>query len=79
METEHPPLANPSLRDQIVFSIGFALSQNRDLLRRMVREHVSDEAREQLGKRVVEHLELSGFEIDEGERVMRKHDRGRGW
>jgi hypothetical protein len=29
--------------------------------------------------RVVEHLELSGYEIDEQERVIRKRDRGRGW
>jgi hypothetical protein len=31
-----------------------------------------DATRKQLAKRVVEHLELSGFQIDEGEQVMRK-------
>jgi hypothetical protein len=32
----------------------------------------SDGPRQQLGKRVVEHLELSGFEIDEDGQVIRK-------
>jgi hypothetical protein len=31
-----------------------------------------DDARQQLADRVVDHLELSGFEIDEAEQVMRK-------
>jgi hypothetical protein len=56
----------------LVSSIGFAISQNRDLLRRLLKEHVTDAAREQLAKRVVEHLELSGFQIDEGAQLMRK-------
>jgi hypothetical protein len=60
-----------SFRDQLMFSIGFAIGRNRDLLRRLLKEHVSDTTREQLAKRVVEHLELSGFEIDEGAQVMR--------
>jgi hypothetical protein len=30
-------------------------------------------------KTVIEHLEMSGFKIDEGEKIMRKRDRGRGW
>jgi hypothetical protein len=68
-----------SFRAQLAFSIGFAIGQNRDLLRRLLKEHVTDATREQLAKRVVEHLELSGFEIDEAEQVMRKLDRGRGW
>jgi hypothetical protein len=42
-------------RDQVTFSIGFAISRNRDLLRRMLSEHVTDATREQLAKRVVEH------------------------
>lgn len=54
---------------------------NRDLLRRILKEHVADDARQMLAKRVVvEHLELSGFEIDEERQVMRKkpptHGRG---
>jgi hypothetical protein len=54
--------------DQLLFSIG----QNRDLLRRLLKEHVTDATREQLAKRVVDHLELSGFEIDEARQVMMK-------
>ena len=50
-----------------------------NMLRRLLKEHVTDDARQQLAKRVVEQLELSGFEIDEQERVMRKKDGGRGW
>jgi hypothetical protein len=49
----------------VIFSIGFAISHNRDLLRRLLKGHVADDVREQLAKRVVEHLERSGFEIDE--------------
>jgi regulator of RNase E activity RraB len=48
-------------------------------VRRLLEEHVTNDTREQLAKRAVEQLELSGFEIDEGEQVMRKRDRGRGW
>jgi hypothetical protein len=33
---------------------------------------VTDDTRRMLAERVVEHLELSGFEIDEAEQVMRK-------
>jgi hypothetical protein len=33
---------------------------------------VTDDARQMLAERVVQHLELSGFEIDEAEQVMRK-------
>jgi hypothetical protein len=54
------------------FSIGFAIGQNRDLLRRMLKEHTPDDARRQLARRVVEHLELSGFEIDESAQTMTK-------
>lgn len=39
----------------------FAISQNRDLLRRLLKEHVTDATSQQLAKRVVEHLELSGL------------------
>jgi hypothetical protein len=46
--------------------------RSRDLLRRLLKDHVADDARQQLAARVVEHLELSGFEIDETDQVMRK-------
>jgi hypothetical protein len=54
-----------SFRDQLVFSIGFAVSQSRHLLRRLLKEHAPDDARQQLAQRVVRHLEESGFELDE--------------
>jgi hypothetical protein len=47
--------------DQLLFSIGFAIGQQRDPLRPMLTEHVTDATREQLAKRAVEHLELSGL------------------
>jgi uncharacterized protein (DUF342 family) len=65
-------LARYSFRAQLAFSIGFAVSQSRDLLRRLLKEHVTDDARQQLAERVIDHLERSGFEVDEGEQVMRK-------
>jgi hypothetical protein len=61
-----------SFRDQLAFSIGFAVSRSRDLLRRLIKEHVTDDTRAQLAERVVEHLERSGFEIDESEQAMRR-------
>jgi hypothetical protein len=67
-----PPVDHSSFRDQLGFSIGFAVSQSRDLLRRLLKEHVADDARQQLAARVVAHLEQSGFEIDEADQVMRK-------
>jgi hypothetical protein len=67
-----PAVDHRSFRDQFAFSIGFAVSQSRALLRRLLKEHAPDDARQMLAERVVEHLELSGFEIDEGEQVMRK-------
>jgi hypothetical protein len=33
---------------------------------------VTDDTSEMPGKKVVEHLELSGFEIDEHEQVMKR-------
>jgi hypothetical protein len=62
----------PLLRDQLAFSIDFAVTRSRALLRRLLTEHAPDDTRQQLAARVVEHLEQSGFEIDEGEQVMRK-------
>jgi hypothetical protein len=38
----------------------------------MLKEHTADDARQMIAKRVIEHLELSGFEIDETDQVMRK-------
>jgi hypothetical protein len=61
-----------SFRDQLAFSLGFAVSRSRALLRRLLTEHAPDDARQQLAARVVEHLEQSGFEIDEHAQVMRK-------
>jgi hypothetical protein len=61
-----------SFRAQLAFSIGFAVSRSRDLLRRLLKEHAPDDARQMLAERVVDHLELSGFEIDEADQVMRK-------
>jgi hypothetical protein len=61
-----------SFRDQLAFSIGFAVTRSRTLLRRLLTEHAPDDARQQLAARVVEHLERAGFEIDEAEQVMRK-------
>ena len=36
-----------------------------DMLRRLLREHAPDDARCELAERVVQHLEGSGFELDE--------------
>jgi DNA-directed RNA polymerase specialized sigma54-like protein len=61
-----------SFRNQLAFSIGFAVSRSRALLRRVLNEHAPDDARRVIAERVVEHLEKSGFVIDEAEQVMRK-------
>jgi hypothetical protein len=61
-----------SFRDQLAFAIGFAVSRSRDLLRRMLKEHAPDDARQQLAERVLRHLEQSGFELDEGGQTLRK-------
>jgi hypothetical protein len=61
-----------SFRDQLAFAIGFAVCRSRSLLRRMVKEHAPDDARQQLAERVVEHLEQSGFEVDEDGQVLRR-------
>jgi hypothetical protein len=66
-----------SFRAQLVFSIGFALSRSRDLLRRLLREHAPDDARRELAERVVEQLEGSGFELDEDARVLRQRPQGK--
>jgi hypothetical protein len=61
-----------SFRDQLAFSIGFVVSSNHVLLRRMLKEQTSDDARAQLDELVIGHLELSGFVIDEEHQVLRK-------
>jgi hypothetical protein len=61
-----------SFRDQLALSIGFAVTRSRDLLRRILKEHAPDDARQQLDHRVLDHLEQSGFEIDEEHQVLRK-------
>jgi hypothetical protein len=61
-----------SFHDELAFSIGFAVTRSRALLRRLLTEHAPDDARQQLAARVVEHLEQSGFEIDEEHQVLRK-------
>jgi hypothetical protein len=61
-----------SFRDQLVFSIGLAVSRSRDLLRRILKDHVTDDVRQQLAERVVQDLEQSGFELDEQGQVLRR-------
>jgi hypothetical protein len=61
-----------SFRDQLAFSIGFAIGRSRDLLRRLLREHAPDDARRELAQRVVSHLEQSGFDVDEEGQALRK-------
>jgi hypothetical protein len=62
---QNRPVDHRSFRDQLAFSIGFAVTRSRALLRRLLIEHAPDDARQQLAARVVEQLEQSGFEIDE--------------
>ena len=64
-----------SFRDQLAFSIGFAVTRSRDLLRRILKEHAPDDARQMLAQRVVEHLEQAGFEIDEAGEALRRKPR----
>ena len=61
-----------SFRDQLAFSIGFALSGSRDLLRRLLREHAPDDARQSSPSGSWSTSKQSGFEIDEAAQVMRK-------
>jgi hypothetical protein len=71
-EQEHAAVDHRSFRDQLAFSIGFAVTRSRDLLRRLLKEHAPDDARQMLAERVVEQLEQSGFEINEADQVMKK-------
>jgi hypothetical protein len=43
-----------------------------DLLRDILRKHTTDEERDQYARRVVRHLEQSGFELDEERQALRK-------
>jgi hypothetical protein len=61
-----------SFRQHLVFSIGFALTRSRSLLRRLLKEHAPDVARQELAERVVKHLEQSGFDLDEETRALRQ-------
>jgi hypothetical protein len=65
MEHRSLPLPTP-LFDRL------SIERNQPLLRRALREHMSDDAREMLAKRVLEHLQLWGFEIDEDVRALRR-------
>jgi hypothetical protein len=67
-----PPVDHQSFRDQLAFSIGFAVTPSRALLQRLLTEHAPDDARQQLAARVIKHLEQSGFEIDEEHQVLGK-------
>jgi hypothetical protein len=73
--SENIDMDHRSFRDQLAFSIGFAVTRSRGLLRRILAEHTPDDARRQLADRVLEHLEQSGFEIDEAGEVLRKKPR----
>ena len=61
-----------SLRAQLVSAVAYVAGQSRQLLRRIARDHTADDAGPMLGERVVQHLELSGFEINEAEQTIRK-------
>jgi hypothetical protein len=61
-----------SFRDHLVFSIGFALTRSRSLLRRLLQEHAADDAQHELAERVVKHLERSGFELDDQAGTLRQ-------
>ena len=71
-QNQNNPMDHRSFRAQLVFSIGFALSRSRELLRRVLREHAPDDARRELAERVVKDLEGSGFELDEQARALRQ-------
>jgi hypothetical protein len=57
---------------RLTSSIGFAVSCSRNLLRRLFKKHAPDDARQELAERVVEHLEASGFEIDEAGAALKE-------
>jgi hypothetical protein len=61
-----------SFRQHLVFSIGLALTGSRSLLRRLLKEHVSDQTRHELGERIISHLDQSGYELDEAGQALKK-------
>jgi predicted metal-dependent phosphotriesterase family hydrolase len=61
-----------SFREQLTFSIGFAVTRSRDLLRRILKDHTSGDARQMIAERVLQQIEQSGFEIDDVNQIMRK-------
>jgi hypothetical protein len=65
-----PDRDHRSFCDQLVLSIGFAVARSSHLLGLLIREHAPDDARYQLAERVVEHLEASGFQVDEAGEVL---------
>jgi hypothetical protein len=67
-----------SFRDLLAFSISSVIGSNRPLLGQILKEHVSDDARARLANKVLEHLEFSGFTIDESAQVMRRLPRAAG-
>ena len=55
------------------FSIGFAVVGSRDVLRRILKEHAPEDARQQIAARVVEQTySRAGFELDEERQVLRR-------
>jgi hypothetical protein len=72
-ELNTPPATDHnSFRDLLTFSIACTIGRNRALLRRILKNHISDDARDMLARRVVKRVELSGFTIDESAQVMTK-------
>ena len=51
MLMDNPAADHGSFRQSLVFSIGFAVSRSRDLLRRLLKEHAPDDARQELAAR----------------------------
>jgi hypothetical protein len=45
----------------MLFDIAFAIDRNRDLLRRLLNEHVTDDTRQRLAEKLLAQLELSGI------------------
>jgi hypothetical protein len=41
-------------------------------MREILRQHATDQPRQELAERVVKHLEQSGFELDEQQQVLRR-------
>jgi hypothetical protein len=72
MENTGAAMIGYTFRELLLSSIAFVVGRERALLRRLLKEHVTDDTRHRLAEKVVEHLELSGFEIDEAAQIIRK-------